>query len=236
MVWAQLIAGLGGVAASAIGQHSQQKAQADQLKKILALLKQAQGQAQVAGGQALQSQQKGLKALQAGYGGALAETANAGRAQEIEAYDIGANAFGGELQNLVDSGMYSPDAIQSARRGQTAWYQRALAGIRGDVAARRAALMVGQGTAVAGQHGQIAQQYGQNAQMALGPLYAQAGALGGYAPQSQDYSQAIGYGVGALSGLDWSSLFKGGGGASMWQGKPMSPAGPYNKWQNVPGY
>lgn len=236
MVWAELVGGLAGGAASYFGQKSAASAQAAQLKKILALLKQAQGQAQLGGALALQARNKGLRAIGTGYDQALAETQNAGRASELEAKDLAASSFSGELQNLVSAGMYSPQAIQDARRGVTSSLGRTLAQIREGTAMRRAGLLTDRGNAISGAQSGIAGQYVQNAQLATSPLYAQADVLGSYQPQVPDVSGVIGYGIGKLAGLDWSNLFGGGSTPSTYKGKSMSPAGPYNKWQQIPGY
>lgn len=215
---------------NAWGAHSAKKDNEKFIRDALKAYKALLAEQSVSGKQALAARTSGLDAIKSGFAGALGETQRLGDAGDVAARQYGEQALGGATQMLIDRGMYNPEQVAYWSRGVGSDVVNMLQQNYERTAAQRAGLMTQGALATAGAYGDIAGQITQNFGQRAGLSENMIGIGANRQAYSQDYSNELGW---LFAGLQKMNLFGGGDKStpSMYQGKPMSPAGPYNKWQ-----
>ena len=193
MGWGLAAGMLAGGLTDLIGGRSARKKQEAMFRRILGEYRALGSQLDVAGGQALQERRRGLRDIAGGFTSALAEIAGGERASITAAQDVATRDFGFAQQQLLNSGMYDPQALMTARRGISSDLSRTLAQISQATAQQRAGLLGQQGLAMGTARSGIADQYMQTFGARAGIAQGLTGAMGNIQYTSQPSGMAFGY-------------------------------------------
>lgn len=149
-----------------------------QLKQILGIYKQLQGQQAGLYANAQQQQKKGLKAIQGGYDKALKETGNLGYSAKQSVLGREKQNLGAMQQGLTQSGLGSTSVAQNLQRGVYSDTNRSLSAIDEQLASLRSNLQAQKSQLEANQYGALAGLFQNQSASQVGLGQSMIGTLG----------------------------------------------------------